>query len=267
MSEIEEKVITALTCKNCETSFEGKYCPNCSQKADTHRFTLKHFLHDFFHALTHTDKGILFLAKEMFRKPGYVTKEIIEGRRKKYFNPFTFFLIAGAINVFLMQKTNFYGAFVDEMKALIIRIEQRTSEEHDKNAELRLDETRNATSKVMEYNKFLNFTFIPFLSLLTWLFYKKSGYNYAENLVLNILINGQMSVFFMLFCILPFLLYKPLVLVLPFLFIIGNWLYSVMAYRQFFQQRKWISFMKGTVVQIIFFVAMNVATNIVVRYL
>lgn len=267
MSETEQTVTTAVTCKNCDTSFEGKYCPNCSQKADTHRFTIKHFLHDLFHAVTHTDKGILLLAKAMFRRPGYVAKEIIEGRRKKYFNPLTFFLIAGTINVLLMQKTNFYEAFVDEGKAFIIRLEQQASEKHNRDAEIRLDETKQTTAKVMEYNKLLNFVFIPLLSLLTWLFYKKSGFNYAENLVLNILINGQMSIFFMLFCIVPFLLYRPLVLILPFLFLIGNWLYSILAYRQFFQQRRWVSFLKGSIVQFVFFVVMNIATNLFVGYL
>src|SRR5688572_10665036 len=96
------------TCKNCDTPFEGKFCSACSQRADTHRFTLWHFAHAFFHALTHTDKGILFLIKELLYKPGIVAREYNEGKRKKYFSPITFLLIVMAIEIFASQKTKFY---------------------------------------------------------------------------------------------------------------------------------------------------------------
>lgn len=76
-----------IECKNCGTAFEGKFCPNCSQKAATHRLTLGHFIHETTHALTHTDKGILLLIKELFVRPGIVAREYVEGKRKKYFNP------------------------------------------------------------------------------------------------------------------------------------------------------------------------------------
>ena len=56
-------ILFMTTCKNCANSFEGNYCPNCSQKADTHRFSVNHFAHEVFHAFTHADKRNFFLAR------------------------------------------------------------------------------------------------------------------------------------------------------------------------------------------------------------
>ena len=116
--EVVDRAI-AVTCKNCETIFEGNFCPNCSQKAGTHRFSVKHIVHEAFHAFTHTDKGIFFLIKEMLKRPGKVALEYNGGRRKKYFNPFTFLLIMIALNIFFTQKANFYGSFLDATEALV----------------------------------------------------------------------------------------------------------------------------------------------------
>lgn len=266
MSVVEE-TMTATVCKNCEKTFEGKFCPNCSQKAATHRFTVKHFVHEFFHAFTHADKGILFLIKEMFRKPGKVASEFVTGKRKKYFNPFSFLLIAMALNVFLTQKTDFYGVFLDKTTQLVMQLEQKTAQPGKQSAVSELEKTRQATPKILENTKLLSLMCLPLAALFTWLFFKKSGFNYAENLVLNIFIQGQLSVFFILFCIIPFLLYRPLVLVLPYLFVIGTWLYSLLAYKQFFKQRRWVNILKGSLVQALYFFIVNKLAYAVVDFL
>src|SRR5688572_4842962 len=109
---------TPTTCKNCQTTFEGKFCPNCAQKADTHRFTVKHFAHELFHAFTHTDKGVFFLSKELLLRPGKVAREYNSGMRKKYFNPITFLLIVTAIQIFVVKKTEILTAFNKSLKNL-----------------------------------------------------------------------------------------------------------------------------------------------------
>jgi hypothetical protein len=264
---IVEETMTATVCKNCERTFEGRFCPNCSQKAATHRFTLKHFAYEFFHAFTHADKGMLFLIKELFRKPGKVALEFVTGKRKKYFNPFSFLLIAMALNVFLTQKTNFYDVFLDKTTQMVTQLEKKSSQTGKPSATSELEKTRQATPKILENTKLLSLMCLPILALLTWLFFKKSGFNYAENLVMNIFIQGQLSVFFILFCIIPFLLYRPLVIVLPYLFIIATWLYSLLAYKQFFKERRWVNILKGTAIQVLYFAIVNKLTYAVIDYL
>ena len=91
-----------MHCSNCSAviSENAKWCSACGQSAHIHRFNFHHILHEFFHALTHADKGFLYLLKELAIRPGKVLLEyIIEGKRKKYFNPFTFLMIILAISL------------------------------------------------------------------------------------------------------------------------------------------------------------------------
>ncbi|MEO7523843.1 MAG: DUF3667 domain-containing protein [Ferruginibacter sp.] len=89
-------------CKNCDTNLQGKFCKNCGQKANIHPLTFRHIFHEVFHAFTHADKSFLVMLKKMITGPGNVAYEyIVEGKRQRYYNPFTFFLLVTAINAFV----------------------------------------------------------------------------------------------------------------------------------------------------------------------
>lgn len=252
MSVIETSAATV--CKNCEATFEGNFCPNCSQKAGTHRFTLKHFAHEFFHALTHTDKGILFLIKELSFRPGKVAIEYNEGKRKKYFNPFTFLLITIALQVYTVKKTDFFHHFsitAQTYAETLTKQSKRPSTSNKLNEDLKKVEGR--TGMVVENNRLLIFTFTPILAVLTWLFFFGSGYNYAENLVFNVFIMAQQTFLFLPFCILPFLINPDWVVSIFFIYTLIALIYTFVAYKQFFKKRWWMIFLKGTAIQIIYF--------------
>ena len=57
-----------IHCKNCEINFNSNYCPNCGQKNSVGNLTLHEVMHEFWHGITHTDKGILNLLKSYFNK-------------------------------------------------------------------------------------------------------------------------------------------------------------------------------------------------------
>lgn len=258
-----------IECKNCATSFEGKFCPNCSQKAATHRLTLGHFMHETTHAVTHTDKGILLLIKELFVRPGVVAREYAEGKRKKYFNPLTFILIMMAIQVFATKQTDFYGKFTRQMQQLYERIEKSSPNATKRKEKFnqQVEEADKRMTFANDNNKIINFIFIPFLSLLTWLFFKRSGYNYAENLILNVLIGGQMVILFLVICIVPVMLKTSLVIIALYLFILVSFIYTLFAYKQFYRQKWGWVILKGVTLQIIYFTAMSVASEFVVKFL
>lgn len=239
------------TCKNCETSFEGKFCPNCSQKADTHRLTVKHFAHEFFHAFTHTDKGILFLMKELITRPGQAIREYNEGKRKKYFNPITFLLIASALQLFATKKTHMFEHYATSMEAMTVQMapNKETGERIKKSVK---EQTEKPLTFTLEYSKLLTFLFIPVLGFFTWLLFKKSGVNYAENLVLNVMISAELSILFLVLCVVPFLIFPSLVLIWMTLYVVINWGYSIIVYKKFFRQGWGISILKGMIVQISF---------------
>jgi hypothetical protein len=267
MTGLEQTLTT--TCKNCETTYEGRFCPNCSQKADTHRFTLKHFAHEVFHAVTHTDKGIIFLMKELFRWPGKVTSEYVGGKRRKYFNPITFLLIMIAVQIFVSKKTDFFSEFT---RSISTWSQQMAAKSKNPEARLKAIEDQNKKTEkqvagALDNNKLLTFLFIPVLSILTWLFFKKSGYNYAENLMLNILINGELTLIFLIFAILPFLIWPSLVMLWMLLYWLASWIYTLIAYKQFFKQKSFITIVKGLTLQILYVIFAQQFTDLIIKYL
>lgn len=250
-------------CKNCNATFEGKYCPNCSQRADTHRLTLWHFIHETFHAFTHTDKGIFFLIKEMVYKPGTVAIEYNAGKRKKYFSPFTFFLIVVAVEIFASQKTDFYKHYASSLDRIVQGMNQK-SIENSSNAHLEGAKTKVA--KMSANSRLITFVFLPVLALLTWLFFKKSGNNYAENLVFNVLIQGQLMVYYLLICIIPFLIDHSVVLWVLLIYIITTWVFSFYAYHQFFRQSWFKTIIKGIAIQIVYFIVIEYGTSLIFHF-
>lgn len=256
------------TCKNCETTFEGKYCSNCAQKADTHRFTVKHFLHESFHALTHTDKGVLFLIKELLVRPGHAIREYNEGKRKKYFNPITFLLIAAFLQLFVIQKTQITEHYMASLIAVTKQLAASSSNINQEVLNEELNEAEVGGNKafqtMLENNKAFTLLVIPFMGLITWLLFRKSGFNYAENLVMNVMVSAQLSILFLFFCALPFLILPSYVLLWMGVFFLINWGYSFIVYKQFFGQGWFITIVKGIVAQILFIIVTQVLIKLAV---
>lgn len=88
-------------CKNCNATLHDgmKYCPNCSQKTDTHRINLHFLVHEVQHGVFHVDKGILFTLKELFVRPGHTIREYIKGKRKRHFPPVALIMILGSLTL------------------------------------------------------------------------------------------------------------------------------------------------------------------------
>jgi len=172
-------------CLNCSAPLETDqlFCGICGQKADTLRLTLRHFFHEFFHAFTHTDKGIFHLLKGMATKPGIVAREYIEGKRKKYFNPYTFFIIMMGIYVLSNQYFSSDAKNVPVPES-ILRIPNEKAKANAIGMFKRGQNIRVFTSK---NGNLMSMIAIPTIAFVFWLAYRKRRYNYAEHLTANLM--------------------------------------------------------------------------------
>lgn len=187
--------MTTSHCLNCGLTIEvgaKKYCSNCGQTTDTHRLSFKHFLHELFHAFTHTDKGIFFLLKGLALRPGIVAKEYIEGKRKKYFNPFTFLLIVMAFFVLSGQFFN-NKKIENNIPASIQKIPDAAARGKAIAMYQRGMQVRDFTSKKANL---VSLIAIPFLSLVFWVAYRKARFNFTEHLTAVLMFTAFSNLFF-----------------------------------------------------------------------
>jgi hypothetical protein len=251
------------TCKNCENTFEGKYCPNCSQKADTHRFTIKHFAHEFFHAFTHTDKGIFFLMKELLIRPGKVAREFNAGKRKKYFNPITYLLIVMALQLYLSEKSGITSYYMEQMQKSNQTEVKVGADSQYKNVTALVT---TAEQTIQENGKVFNFLFLPVLAFLTWGFFKRAGSNYAEVLVLDVMYMAQTLLLFIVLCIIPFVLSPASATITMNLYLAVTFIYMIIALKHFFNQSWLATILKVFVIQLLYFAVMFITILVLVAY-
>lgn len=155
-----------MKCLNCDNVVEGNFCSNCGQKTSTKRFSLiSVFNYAVLSGIFSIDRGILFTIRELFTIPGHSIREYIQGKRTKYFNAFTLLLLFLTLTYFLDK---FSG----------IKIADITAEGSKEFATL-LEEF------MKEYPRIIFLINIPLLAIVSYLFFKKSNFNLAENLVLS----------------------------------------------------------------------------------
>ncbi|RYY69653.1 MAG: DUF3667 domain-containing protein [Chitinophagaceae bacterium] len=173
-------------CLNCQRLLapDEKYCPACGQSSTVHRFTMANFFHEGFHAFTHTDKGIFHLLKCLATKPGTTAREYITGKRKSYFSPFTFFLIL--MGIFVLSNNFFKKAKPERQPDAQVLKHIPTEEGRQKY--IGIIARSNSTGKLFtKHGNVVAMVAVPFISLFTWLFFRRRGFNYAEHLTANMM--------------------------------------------------------------------------------
>jgi hypothetical protein len=94
-------------CLNCGHPLElsDRYCPYCSQANSTKHLTIKDFVEEFLGEIVNLDTRLFRTLYTMVWRPGRISLDFIEGKRKSYANPFRL-LLSVAIIYFLMISLN-----------------------------------------------------------------------------------------------------------------------------------------------------------------
>lgn len=96
-------------------------------------------------------------------------------------------------------------------------------------------EESDIIDKLNEIRSLITFTQIPVFAIFSFLFFKKSKYNYAEHLVLNSYIGGIQAFFGVIYCV-GFLIFDPESFNRFYLDII-NLIYFILVYTLFFEKK------------------------------
>ena len=80
-------------CLNCGAQLVGSHCHHCGQEAHLHR-TVGAFLHDLMHGVLHLDGKIWRTLPMLVLRPGHLTREYIDGKRRSHVSPMALFLFS-----------------------------------------------------------------------------------------------------------------------------------------------------------------------------
>ena len=94
---------TDLACRNCGTQAPLKFCPECGQETTLHPPTLGEFLHEFVGHYVALEGPLWRTLGMLLLKPGRLTREYLDGRRRQYVLPLRLYLTASFL-FFLVLK-------------------------------------------------------------------------------------------------------------------------------------------------------------------
>jgi hypothetical protein len=94
---------TDLACRNCGTQAPLKFCPECGQETALHPPTLREFLHEFVGHYVALEGTLWRTLALLLARPGRLTREYLDGRRRRYVLPLRLYLTASFV-FFLVLK-------------------------------------------------------------------------------------------------------------------------------------------------------------------
>lgn len=156
-------------CTNCGTELTGKYCHNCGQ-GKVKRLEVKSLVHDVTHGILHWENSILKTFRSLLFTPGQTANDYIEGKRKHYVKPFSYFIFMQTLFVIVFHRmSEKYFAFLNyTITTDSVKVQDRV---------------REIQHLVAQYVNYLNYFMPVLLAFFLYLFFRKSkGINYAEAL-------------------------------------------------------------------------------------
>lgn len=159
-----------MVCINCESEHNSNFCPNCGERAQVSKITIKSIINEGFATLTNMDKGFLYNVKQLTLNPAQLVKDYINGKRRNILNPISFLIIS--VSLYLI---------VDSMIPREAQTEATRSGFYDAG--------RRIGGFIKNYFKYYWILSVVWLSTSTFLVFRR--YNFAEHLAINSFIVAQ----------------------------------------------------------------------------
>lgn len=102
----QPSIAGTVTCANCGAPLTGKYCSQCGQRhheVPVHHFW--HFVSEAFEDLTHADSRLWRTLIALLFRPGFLTREFLDGRRVRYLPPVRLYLVLSVLFFLIVALT------------------------------------------------------------------------------------------------------------------------------------------------------------------
>ena len=165
-----------MRCKNCNTKLnsESNYCFSCGGRVIRNRLTLKNLFEHISETFFNYDNKLLRTIIFLIKKPEDVIGSYVNGVRKKYVNPISFFglsITLTGLSIFFIKK--YYIKYLDFSSI---------SDGYSSEASQKM--TKNLANDTLEYSSLIYSGLIPILALISFIIFYKKAYNFTEHIVL-----------------------------------------------------------------------------------
>ncbi len=173
-------------CVNCGYESDSPYCPQCGQKLEVKRVSFKGIINEFLSKWIGFDTQFGRTIVGMTINPGKVVNSYLKGNRTKYMGPLGFLVVMTAL---LIISFDVFGLEVKDF----LRENQSTFEGmyEQETSERQLEFQKKTNEFIAKNFRFFATILIPFWSVALWVFYRKSGLNYIERLVISTYLTSQ----------------------------------------------------------------------------
>ncbi len=137
MSHIPER--KEKDCLNCGTIVQGRYCHHCGQENVVPKETFWHMVTHFFYDITHFDSSFFSTVKVLLFKPGFLSRQYMNGKRAAYLHPIRMYVFTSALFFLLFFSVFSTGATFEtnfdkpltpkEIKAMIVKKEKQLAQD------------------------------------------------------------------------------------------------------------------------------------------
>lgn len=255
----------SYTCKSCQNQFEGKFCNQCGEKVlEENERTIRYFLGQVVNAITFADTKFINTVKHLFLKPGFLSREYVEGRRNLYTKPIALFFIINILYFLFPGVDTFNSTLHSQLKGQqYSAFAQRLFDEKLKNDD-RSEEVLEAeyNKKSTEISKSILLLFVFLFSLPISLLFAGKKQFYFNHLIFSLhftsfLILGTCFVAVYLMYLVLYFLWMLGVDVDDFdinnTYLMGSMallilIYVFLALKRFYQQKTWVIAIKSALV-------------------
>ena len=223
-------------CHNCEQSCQGRFCPACGQRTSVHKVNFKETFQDLADQLLSLSAPLPQTLKMLVINPGYLLRDYLYGKRRRYYRPISFFLLTTLFYLIIRGLVGSEG------------LGQIIGDPKD-NPFVDSDFIYQAREFMIENINSLLFIFVAVLALAMKLFYHRY-YSLAEYFAVSFYLIG----FYMLLVTLNLFYIRYVNQNIQYLSTLVMNVYFVYAMVSFFGHRKWLTSIKAFIAYILAYV-------------
>lgn len=221
-----------IKCKNCNHKITDDFCSKCGHPAKIERID-RYYISQQIQHLWNIEKGLLYTMKELAIRPGKAIREFIQEDRKKQVQPIMFLILTSVIFALVTSFLNIQYSYLNINK--IHGVQEFVS-------------TGAIGEWLNENIGYTNLLMGCFIALWTKVFFRKSGYNFYEIVVLLCFVLGEATLILSLVFIIGKLTGYSLISMGAILLF---FIYIIWAIGQFFGKKKWTNYIKSFMILIL----------------